>query len=443
MDWSYITGFFDAEGSVWFKGKHNRIIIVNTNEFVLKEIQKFLNAGYIYRKIINHFGKKPIYTLYVYKKEDVIRIAKEFLKFSLIKRKRLIELLNYLKIYYEETEPEITYSYIAGLIDGDGSITKTDNLWTISICSKDKNTLEKIREFIIKNTLNYIGTRKKAEIYESKNIYNLQINNQKVIHFLLKKIENYVLIKKDIIEQALKSIKIERKNYKFGGYTKDELKKILEDFYLNQKLSIRHIAKKLNVSYGTIQRWLIKFSIPRREGNPEKIVIPKEELLKLYVEQEKSASEIAKIYNIAHTTILDKLEKYGIEKRKDKKLKDIPNLKEEFRRLYTKEGKTMEEIALIYGVCKEAIFKWLKKFGIKREIPVVEFEKSDKKLREIPKDELKQILMDLYLNKGLSLAQIAELYNTTKQAVRGWFLKFNIPRRKTSKILINISNLRD
>jgi transposase len=448
MDYDYVTGFFDAEGSVWFKEakfkdgyvrKIIRLQFVNTNEFALREIQKFLNAGYIYQyqRVINHFGKKPIYVLYVYKKEDIIRIAKEFLKFSLIKRKKLIELLNYLKINYEETKPEITYSYIAGLIDGDGSITKRDNLWIISICNKDKDTLEKIKEFVIQNALNYIGIRKKAEIYEDNNVYNLHINNQKVVHFLLKNIENHVLIKKDVVEQALKSINIERKNYRFVNYTKDELKKILEDFYLNQKLSIRQIAKKLNVRYGTIQRWLIKFNIPRREGNPEKIVIPKEELFKLYVEQKKSANEIAKIYNVAHTTILDKLEKYGIEKRKDKKLKDIPNLKEELKRLYIKEGKTMEEIASIFNVSKEAIFKWLKKFKIERKIPTISIEKSDKKLSEIPKEELKQILTDLY-NKGLSLAQIAELYSTTKQAVREWFLKFNIPRRKTSKVLVNI-----
>lgn len=379
MNFEYIAGFFDAEGSVYFKDRtfkdgYTRKVIslqfINTNEFLLKEIQKFLNAGYTYERKFkgNHFGKKPIYAFYVYKKEDVIRIAKELLNFSLIKREKLIELFNYLGISYEETEPKITYPYIAGLIDGDGSILKNkEGIWAILISSKNKKFLEKIKDFIIKHTPNYVGIRKKAEVYNDKeNLFTLHIKNQKIVEYLLKKLESYLIIKKDIAKEAIESLKF-RKNYRFINFTKEQLKQMLNDYYINQKLSIRQIAKKFNVRYSTIQGWLVKLNIPRREAKaPESIIIPKEELIRLYVEEKKSACEIAKIYGTSHSTILEKLRKYGIEIRPNKKLVNVENLKEMLENMYLKRELSISQIAKEFGVTKEAIWRWMNKFNIPR-----------------------------------------------------------------------------
>jgi len=447
MDWKYIAGFFDAEGTIFYDIK-----IVNTNREVLEKIKNFIGYGKIYvcefKNNQQHFGKKPIYILQISKRKFVISFITNILNYSIIKRKELMNFLLATNTPFKVSTPKISYSYLAGLIDGDGSISKTkDGLWHISISLTNKEVLDKIKDFVIKNAPNYVGVRKKAEVYKAskENMYTLRIGNQKILAFLLKRLIPHLIIKKAIATKALNTLKI-RENYKFLNYTKEELKRILEDYYINQKLSIRQIARKFNVNYSTIHQWLIKFNIPRREKPPEKIHIPKEELIKLYVKEGKSASEIARIYNVAHTTILDKLRKFGIEPRNDKKLKDIPNLKEKLTELYINQGKTMEAIAKEFGVTKEAIYRWIKKFGLKKEIPAVKIEKDNRKLREIPKEELKQILTDLYLNKGLSLSQIAEIYGVTKQNIRNWLLKLGIPLRKHTqpvkvifdKIYINI-----
>ena len=44
-------------------------------------------------------------------------------------------------------------------------------------------------------------------------------------------------------------------------------KEYLSDLYLNRKLTIRQIAKKLNVNRSQIFYWLKKYNIPRRENN--------------------------------------------------------------------------------------------------------------------------------------------------------------------------------
>jgi len=401
MNWEYIAGFFDAEGTLWIKGHYTHFQIVNTNRKVLETIKNFIGFGNLYIRTFrgNHWGEKKIYVYQVCKKTDVIFIAKNIVKYCLIKREKLLELFKFLDVEFQSVQPKISYPYLAGLIDGDGSIIKTgQGYWTISISSKDKELLEKIKDFIIQNTPNYVGIRKKVEVYQDGNIYTLRVGDQKVISFLVKKLSPYLIIKKERAESVLKTIKI-RKNYKLINYTLEELKSLLESYYVTQKLSIRQITKKLNMSYNAVYHWLTKFGIERRRCGAPEIAIPKEKLVELYVNKKMSAIQIAKQLEIAHTTVLKELRKYGIEVR-NKKLKDVPNLEETLRKLYLEQNLSLSQIAKEFGVTKQAIFRWVKKFNLKKEVPTIEIENS-RKLRQIPKEGLKQIFTDLYLNKEL------------------------------------------
>ena len=262
MDFSYIAGFFDAEGTAYYFSQKNikigRFQFVNTNHLVLEEIKKFLNAGYIYIFTnYEHFGKKPIYRLNIYKKEDVIRIAKEILNFSLIKRKKLLELLNFLGISYD-IQPTINWSYLAGLVDGDGSITIQPYYVSLNIISSDLEALNFIKDFLKVGNI-YVNKNKE----NGKIVYNLRVKKLENLLPVLENIFSFSLLKKDDIERAINTIKEKMENSYFKLKWKIS-KEELEDLYLEKKMSIRQIARLYNVNFSTIQRWLKKFKIPIR-----------------------------------------------------------------------------------------------------------------------------------------------------------------------------------
>ena len=49
MNWDYIAGFIDGEGSIIIKPPRIRIYISNTNKEILTAIRKFLKCGSIYK----------------------------------------------------------------------------------------------------------------------------------------------------------------------------------------------------------------------------------------------------------------------------------------------------------------------------------------------------------------------------------------------------------
>jgi len=267
VNWEYVVGFFDAEGSVYFKklltndGYIRRVAqlqLVNTNKKVLEKIKDFLKAGHIYTYInYDHFGKKPIYRFYIYKKQDLRRIFKEFLKHSFVKREKIIGLLNFLGDEASLLKPSLNWSYIAGFFDGEGTIYQDGKTgyWKLSISNSNKEILKKIRSFIKSGNI-YIEKRSKNPVYR------FHLNDQR---FILKFVENILVfstVKKEMLKKALNSIKTKEwhSNYKLKNITREKL----YDLYFNKRLSLRKIAEELGVTYNSIWFWFKKFNIPRR-----------------------------------------------------------------------------------------------------------------------------------------------------------------------------------
>jgi len=105
MNWSYVTGFFDGEGSAsirregsnrWFTA---RLSFANTNLQSLKDIQAFINCG----NIIRQGRKKPhyrtVYRLDIWRWRDVRRVARCMLRHSIVKREALRELLHLIETH--------------------------------------------------------------------------------------------------------------------------------------------------------------------------------------------------------------------------------------------------------------------------------------------------------------------------------------------------------
>ncbi len=89
----------------------------------------------------------------------------------------------------------------------------------------------------------------------------------------------------------------------------------LKDFYEKQKLSIRKLSKIYTCGATTIQRRLHKYNIRVRPSMSVKLNIPKNRLRFLYEEQNKSSTQIAKIYSCSPATIFNRLREYCIKTR--------------------------------------------------------------------------------------------------------------------------------
>lgn len=72
------------------------------------------------------------------------------------------------------------------------------------------------------------------------------------------------------------------------------------------------VARKLGISRGTADEWLYKGFSPRK---PKLWMVGTEELKRLYLHEEKTTREIAKIFGVCKTTVLYWFEKFGIPKR--------------------------------------------------------------------------------------------------------------------------------
>jgi len=101
MTWEYVAGFFDGEGSIVHNGKGFRIAITQTNEEVLKKIQKLSGAGYILtlKKRKSHW--KDSWLFYIAKQEDVYRFILGIKDYLIVKKQLAEQTVVKLKIHLE------------------------------------------------------------------------------------------------------------------------------------------------------------------------------------------------------------------------------------------------------------------------------------------------------------------------------------------------------
>jgi len=262
MEWSYVAGFFDAEGSIAFYDRKIRspvvIQIVNTNKAVIEKIKNFINVGYVYEKRYKenskHFGKKIVYSFNAYTIKDVKRILENILPFSIVKREKVIAGLKILNSNADLNKlPEMNWGYIAGFFDGDGCITFSGNRWIVSLRNINRDVLEKIRDFMGFGNLYF------------SNISSLTVSMRDVPKFI-ENVLPFSIVKKDLLLKVKEELKTKKwhPNYKLQDFSKEELKETLEKMYHDEKLSIRKIAKKMGVTYNTIYEYFAEFKIPLR-----------------------------------------------------------------------------------------------------------------------------------------------------------------------------------
>lgn len=98
MDWGYVAGYFDGEGSVRFKAAPSRpdYILVglewaNTHLGSLEAMRDFMGCGRIQESAQGR--NKPVYHLQIQRVEDVLRVGEQMLPHLIIKGDKLAEMM--------------------------------------------------------------------------------------------------------------------------------------------------------------------------------------------------------------------------------------------------------------------------------------------------------------------------------------------------------------
>jgi hypothetical protein len=164
MNWGYVTGYFDGEGSVgiWQHGKASvkcSLTWTNTNRESLEAMRLFIGCGTV-RK-----GTAPIkethmqvYKLMVERRCDMLRVAQAMLDMSIIKRPLLIKMLERLADQKDESIGRGALGLCG--VDGIRALYWDDKMSTLEIGAKLNVSYTAVKNFM---RLNGIPLRTRKE----------------------------------------------------------------------------------------------------------------------------------------------------------------------------------------------------------------------------------------------------------------------------------------
>lgn len=155
---------------------------------------------------------------------------------------------------------------------------------------------------------------------------------------------------------------------------------ILRELYVDQRLSLREAAERLDCSPTAVRDWLDKYGIERRDTSAaygitaDSPLRDEDELRELYLDQRLSQKEIAKQLDCHKSAVLRWLDRFGIETRDISEANGVPAdspLRDEqrLRELYVDRRLSQKEIAERLDCGRSTVSERLDKHGIEtREI---------------------------------------------------------------------------
>lgn len=148
---------------------------------------------------------------------------------------------------------KISWSYIAGFMDGEGSISRLDDTnYRISIPQTHEGVLKAVQIFAGVGGICKVGKRKE----HWKESWTYFVARQGDVLFFLKKISPYLLVKKELAEKTIpivQKIVLRNRKKKRDLQNKTKACKLLR----NKGLSFRAIGAKLNIDHGYVRRLIL------------------------------------------------------------------------------------------------------------------------------------------------------------------------------------------
>lgn len=146
----------------------------------------------------------------------------------------------------------MSWDYIAGFIDGEGSIVKRKRVYNLLISQAQFEVLEKIRKFIGFGIVHALGRRKS----HWKNAWLYNAGGGKNTYYILENVADKLIVKKELAVRVMGELKIRLKNLDLMRQLKiDRMKKA--KLLREKKWSYRKIAKELGTDFGYVRRLII------------------------------------------------------------------------------------------------------------------------------------------------------------------------------------------
>ncbi len=263
---------------------------------------------------------------------------------------------------------------------------------------------------------------KSKGILNIKKLSNIDIDNivkmYTIDKYSMNKISTIFNVTGSRIKKILKdrNLLIENRDKRMANFTKTDIENIV-DLYLNKNYKIKTISKLYNVNQDTIKNNLKKLNILKKDV----VLLNKEDIIKLYLIDKISINKIAKKYNIGHVKIRLFLEKENIyDKNRDSlNIKSIilnTDEKNNIVKLYIDDDKSIYYISNKLNISQKIIKKILTEKKL--------FLKDKEKLKFLKLDYNK--ISELYLNENMSLKEIGAVYNVSETPIKKILNKLGI-----------------
>lgn len=246
-------------------------------------------------------------------------------------------------------------------LDVDKFYTLYNNGVTIKEICKELNVSdETLYKLIRKNNIT-LKVRKNHNYIDVPNLDYARLKQLYVEQDLsVKEISDLYNVTCRKIERMLTNYKIKKKSLlEKYNISKEEL----YDLYITQNLTRRDIAQKLNTTKEIISVLLKKLDIKKQEKAKELINISREELYDLYITQNKTAKEIAEMYNYPVKTLGSTLYRYNIIKPKELVYKARARTMKQYNGISTSE----EENIIYKKLCTK--YKYVERQYYSKEYP--------------------------------------------------------------------------
>lgn len=193
-------------------------------------------------------------------------------------------------------------------------------------------------------------------------------------------------------------------------------KKLLQHYFVDEKLSISQIANRFGSSIPTIKKYLLLYEIMKPDIHIEKH--------DLELHSNKLVSELSTLFNTDKETISYFLKKYDLSK------KGKVN-QEKLYQLYCVEHKSLQEIADHFKISTITLWRRIKQYKLTREFnPDLDlFEQKLNEYRDLPMHKAKQ--------------NLAKYYNVSLGEIEVFIKKHNLlKKRKRRKVTYTNDQLR-
>jgi len=193
-------------------------------------------------------------------------------------------------------------------------------------------------------------------------------------------------------------------------------KKLLQHYFIDEKLSLTQIADRFGSTTSTIRKYLLLYEIIKPDIHIEKH--------DLELHPNILVSELATLFNTDKETISYFLKKYDLSK------KGKVN-QEKLQQLYCVEHKSLQEIADHFKISQITLWRRIRQYKLTREFnPDIDlFEQKLSEYRDLPMHKAKQ--------------NLAKYYNVSIGEIEVFFKKHNLlKKRKRRKVTYTNDQLR-